>query len=169
MRRTSTRQMRYSFSTCSPAHPIPQLRHNPNVRPPQKNISRGISADFYLAAALHSGAQSAVGVGNRYARIKNGCFVNALSFLADEQNLSAKRARRVAVQFHGCGLSSAEQSGLVIIDSDIDDHSRRVHDFREGVAESELAAGERIDARRCDDSIDRRAEFRLVEDFLRSR
>src|SRR5580698_2076261 len=93
MRRTSTRQMRYSFSTCSPAHPIPQLRNDPNVRPPQQNISRGISADFDLAAALHSGAQSTVGVGNRYARIKNGSFMNALGFLADEQDLPAKRAR----------------------------------------------------------------------------
>src|SRR5579872_4285969 len=154
MRRTSTRRMRYSFSTCSPTHPIPQLRNDPNVRATQQDISRGIRADLDLAAALHSGAQSTVRVGDRHARIKHRSFVNALSFLADEQYLSVKRARRVAVQFHGCGLSSAEQSGLVIIDSDIDDHSRRVHDFREGVAESELAAGERIDARRCDDSID---------------
>src|SRR5580692_8966707 len=93
MRRTSTRQMRYSFSTCSPAHPIPELRHNPNVRATQQNISRGVGADFDLAAALHSGAQSAISVGNRYARIKNGFLVNTLGLLADEQDLPAKRAR----------------------------------------------------------------------------
>src|SRR6266436_6011902 len=141
-----------------PTQPIPGFRIEPQTGLPEKNIRRGIPSRANFSAALHAGANGAVRVGNRNARVKNRSVLNQLGLGADNLDISVKSSRGIAVQFHHRVLTDFQQAGFTVIHGQIDSGLRGVHDFGEGFAGLEFPSSEIFHMRRGYDTVHRRTQ-----------
>src|SRR5882724_3950282 len=158
-----------SWRSSSPAKPIPDSRIKPDDRLTKQHVSGSAPSRRDLAAAFHAGSHCAIGVRHCNPCIKHARLALCFRFRANHGDLAVKRPHGVAVQFDGRLLANAQLADIGSIDRNVNDSARSVHHFGKGIAELQPASGERVDMRRCNHAVDRRAKLRSSEQFLGSR
>src|SRR5258708_10927850 len=83
-----------------PTQPIPNFSVHPEKRPPEDHVGRELPTGSNLGSSFHAGAESSVGICYRDSRVKNSGVAERLSFGADDDDVTLKGSRGIAVQFH---------------------------------------------------------------------
>src|SRR5882757_11039519 len=152
-----------------PAQPIPDFRIDPQKRLAENYIRRGIPSGANFATAFHPGSNGAVGVGDCDSGIKSRRVLDKLRFGTDDHYAAVKGARRVAVQFHDGVLAHFQQTGVAVINRQIDCGLCRVYNLGEGITQLQLASGEILNVRSRYYAIDWRTQLGFLQHLLRTR
>src|SRR5437667_1889455 len=108
-----------SWTPSLPAEPVPQLRIDPQRRPPKKHVAGCAPSCRNLCPAFHPRANCRVGIVHRHAREEIAIAVLNFAFGAYHRHRAVERPRRIAVQFDRRILPHTQQANVRSVDGHI--------------------------------------------------